>query len=320
MKLNKIGALLIACSLFICGCGSNASIKGQQHARIMVMPSDQLLDRFQALSQDVVNGRTITGRDYETYYLNDPDAKFIIASIQDGFIEYGYPINDLEQTLKNIGDREIIDGVSGIKKDAKTILLNSAHPDIIIEVDYNYQKDYSTRSIDKVLSYSIRAIDAVTSKVVATIQDTQVKGGKDQLSSVKLMETALSEKMDGFTKNIDEYFSRIGREGRDITVRINVDQSSALSMKSELSNGDVLSDYIIDYMKVNTLGGAYNMSLNTASEMYFTDVRIKTSFDDGTQYSAYDYARDLVKAFREEFGVKCSNETQSLGDAQIIIH
>lgn len=295
------------------------STKNQQRARIMVMPSDQLLDRFKALNQDVINGRTVTGRDYERYYLNDSDAKFIISSIQDGFIEYGYPINDLEQTLKNIGDREMIDEVSGVKKDAKTILLTSAHPDIIIEVDYNSQKDYSTRSVDKVLSYSIRAIDAITSKVVATIQDTRVSGGKERMSSVELMKMALSEKMDGFTKNIDDYFSRIEREGREITVRISIDLGSDLSMKSELSNGDVLSDYIIDYMKVNTFGGAYNMSLNTASEMYFTDVRIKTSFDDGTQYSAYDYAREISKAFREDLGVKCSNETQSLGDAQIII-
>ena len=39
------------------------------------------------------------------YYLNDADAKFIISSIQEGFVKYGYPVNDLEQTLKNIGDR-----------------------------------------------------------------------------------------------------------------------------------------------------------------------------------------------------------------------
>lgn len=274
MKHRTLAIILIFGSLLISGCGNSSSTKNQQRARIMVMPSDQLLDRFKSLDQNVINGRVITGRNYEKYYLNDSDAKFIISSIQDGFIKYGYPINDLEQTLKSMGDREIIDEVSGVKKDAKTVLLNSAHPDIIIEVDYNSQKDYSTRSVQKVLSYSIRAIDAVTSKVVATIQDAKVSGnGKERLSSVELLQMALSEKMEGFTQSIDEYFSRIGREGREITVRITLDQNSSLSMKSELSNGDVLADFIIDFMKVNTLGGSYNMALNTISEMYFTDVR-----------------------------------------------
>lgn len=320
MKLRIPGIILILDIFLICSCGNNVTTKNQQHARIMVMPSDQLLDRFKALNQEVINGRSIIGRDYAKYYLNDTDAKFIISSIQEGFVKYGYPVNDLEQTLKNIGDREMIDEVSGIKKDAKTILLSSAHPDIIIEVDYNSQKDYSTRSMDKVLSYSIRAIDAITSKVVATIQDTRVSGnGKERQSPVELLQIALSNKMDGFTQNIDEYFSRIEHEGRDITVRITVDQNSALSMKSELSNGDVLADFMIDYMKVNTMGGAYNMSLNTSNEMYFTDVRIKTSYDDGTQYSAYDYARDIVKTLREELHIQCINQTQGLGDAFIII-
>lgn len=321
MKHRIPGIILILGIFLICSCGNNATTKNQQRARIMVMPSDQLLDRYKALNQEVINGRSIIGRDYAKYYLNDTDAKFIISSIQEGFVKYGYPVNDLEQTLKNIGDREMVDDVSGIKKDVKTILLSSAHPDIIIEVDYNSQKDYSTRSIDKVLSYSIRAIDAITSKVIATIQDTRVSGnGKERLSPVELLQIALSNKMDGFTQNIDEYFSRIEHEGRDITVRITVDKNSSLSMKSELSNGDVLADFIIDFMKVNTLGGSYNMALSTISEMYFTDVRIKTSFNDGTQYSAYDFARDVARSFREDLNVQCGNETQGLGDAQIVIH
>jgi hypothetical protein len=53
--------------------------------------------------------------------------------------------------------------------------------------------------------------------------------------------------------------------------------------------------------------------------MYFANVRIKTLNDNGTQYSAYDFARELSKALNKECGVKSKNVTQGLGDAMITI-
>ena len=65
--------------------------------------------------------------------------------------------------------------------------------------------------------------------------------------------------------------------------------------------------------------GTYNLQRNTDTEMYFANVRIKTLNDNGTQYSAYDFARELSKALNKECGVKSKNVTQGLGDAMIII-
>jgi hypothetical protein len=262
-------------------------------------------------------GKQLQVRDYNSYLLTDPDAKFIIASIQSAFIEFGYPLNDLEQTLKSINDQEMLDEVSGIKKDSKTILLTNARPDIILELDYDMTTDRSSRDYSKSLTYTLRAIDAFSNKVVATIQAAGVKNANGNTAS--MMGEAIQKNSKDFTKQINNHFDDLIANGRDITMRVMIDANESFTMSDESIYGDTYADFILDYMKVNTMMGTYNLQRNTDTEMYFANVRIKTLNDNGTQYSAYDFARELSKALNKECGVKSKNVTQGLGDAMIII-
>lgn len=315
-------SLAVASLLVLSACGGNngkVDVTEQQKPRLLVMPSDQLLQKFNKLGQEDAQGKTIYTRDYAGYLLTDPDSKFIISTIQSEFINFGYPLNDLEQTLKSINDQEMIDDVDGIKKDAKTILLTSAKPDVILELDYDLSRVANSRNLNKTLTYTIRAIDAFSNKVVATIQQTGFgEDSKDNTPS-GLMKAAIEQDAKDFTSQINNYFNDIIKEGRDITVRITIEGDCGIAMSDETITGDTYTDYFIDYMKSHTVQGAYNMSRNTDTELYFTNVRIKTLNDDGTQYSAYDYARDLSKALNKECGVKSKNTTQGLGDATISI-
>ena len=323
MKTKFLTLAMMALAIISCGGnGGNQSntvnVTEQQKPTMLVIPSDQLLQRFGKLQQKEALGKTLQIRDYNGYLLTDQDSKFIISSIQSAFINFGYPLNDLEQTLKSINDQEMEDAVSGIQKDAKTILLTSAKPDIILEVDYNLTTDRSTRDFEKSLTYTLRAIDAFSNKVVASIQQTDFKSGKAKTPAA-LMDAALAKDSKGFTKQVDNYFSNIIETGRDITLRITIENGVNLTMSDECLDGDAYSDFIIDWMKVNTLLGAYNMSRNTDTEMYFTNVKIKTLNENGTQYSAYDFARELSKALNRGCGIKSKNTTQGLGDATISI-
>ena len=308
----------------MCACGGNASqgngvdVSQQQKPTMLVLPSDQLLQRYGKLKQQEALGKTLQVRDYAGYLLTDEDSKFIISTIQSKFIDFGYPLNDLEQTLKSINDQEMIDAVDGIQKDAKTVLLTSAKPDIILELDYSIQTDRSTRDFKKSLTYTLRAIDAFSNKVVATIQQTNFDNGKDK-TPAGLMQAALDKDSKTFTQQINDHFNNIVANGRDITLRVTIENGVNLTMSDECLDGDAYSDFIIDWVKVNTLQGAYNMSRNTETEMYFTNVRIKTLNENGTQYSAYDFARELSKALNKGCGIKSKNTTQGLGDATISI-
>lgn len=324
MKLTKF-LLIAAAAMLLSSCGGNGKQNGgvdvsqTQKPTMLVIPSDQLLQRFGKLKQQEALGKTIQVRDYSGYLMTDQDSKFIISSIQSKFIEFGYPLNDLEQTLKSINDQEMLDAVDGIQKDAKTILLTSAKPDIILELDYSLQTDRSSRDFKKTLTYTIRAIDAFSNKVVATIQQTNFSDGQKSSTPASLMQAAIDKDSKTFTNQINNHFNTIIESGRDITLRVTIESGVNLKMSDECLNNDSYTDFIIDWVKVNTMQGAYNMQRNTETEMYFTNVRIKTLNENGTQYSAYDFARELSKALNKGCGVKSKNTTQGLGDATISI-
>ena len=311
--------VLISCG----GNGGNQSntvnVTQQQKPAMLVIPSDQLLQQFGKLKQQEALGKTLQVRDYNGYLLTDQDSKFIISTIQSAFIQMGYPLNDLEQTLKSINEQEMLDAIDGIQKDAKTILLTTAKPDIILELDYNIVTDRSSRDFKKSLTYTLRAIDAFSNKVVATIQQTNFEGNSKATTPAALMEAALAKDSKGFTQQINNHFNTIIETGREITLRVTIDNGVNLTMSDECLDGDTYSDFIIDWVKVNTLLGAYNMNRNTETEMYFTNVKIKTLNDNGTQYSAYDFARELSRALNKGCGIKSRNTTQGLGMATISI-
>lgn len=320
MKTKLLAIFAMETMLVSCGGGGTSTtvdVKQTQKPTMLVLPSDQLMQRFGCIRTEVSLGKQLQVRDYNSYLLTDPDAKFIIASIQSAFIEFGYPLNDLEQTLKSINDQEMVDEVSGIKKDSKTILLTNARPDIILELDYDMTTDRSSRDYSKSLTYTLRAIDAFSNKVVATIQAAGVKNAKGNTAT--MMGEAIQKNSKDFTKQINKHFDDLIANGRDITMRVMIDANESFTMSDESIYGDTYADFILDYMKVNTLMGTYNLQRNTDTEMYFANVRIKTLNDNGTQYSAYDFARELSKALNKECGVKSKNVTQGLGDAMIII-
>ena len=249
-------AAAVAAVMFI-SCGGNDSKKQsyaesatvnvtqQQKPRMLVIPSDQLLERFGKLNPEDAQGKTVYNRDFAGYLLSDKDSKFIIASIQDAFIEFGYPLNDLEQTLKSINDQEMVDEVDGIRKDAKTMLLTTAKPDIILELDYNLATNSNSRNLDRNLTYTLRAIDAFSNKVVATIQQAEFKKSGESSPAV-LMREALAQDTKKYTAQINDFFNSVVTNGRDIAMRITINGNVDLSMSDECLNGDTYTDFIID--------------------------------------------------------------------------
>lgn len=318
-------------TLIVASCGSSENQSGsssseelvdvteQQKPKLMVVPSDQLLNQFNMLKQENAQGKTLLIRDYNGYLLADANSKFIISSIQDAFIKFGFPLNDFEQTLKSINDQDMIDEVDGIKKDAKTMLLTTARPDVILELDYNLRENMESRGVDKMLTYSIRAIDAFSNKVVAAIQEADYGKNTPVNSAEKLMADALDVQGANFTKQIGNYFNDIIDKGRTITVRVTIENGANLTMSDECLENDTYTDFLIDYVKKNAYKGAYTLTRNTETELYFTNVQIPTLNEDGTQFSAYDFARAMSKALNKGCGMKSKNRTQGLGDALISI-
>ena len=294
----------------------------QSLPEIMVIPADQTLQSFGALETRSINGKSYVLRDYQKYVNADDRFRRIVSTIQQAFIAKSYPLNDFEQTLKSLDTQEADDMADNIGKDSKTLLLMTARPDIILELNYysnNAKSDpmsynYSNAGAKNV-SYTLSAIDAYTNKTVATITSSNMKGE----STTEAIQKDITKQIPTMMTSIQTYFSDILTRGREVSVRINVDAGSKIKLTDESIEGDTYADWIIDYMKSHTVKGNHKLQTNTAKELTFANVRIPLLNEDGTQYGVYDWTRDLQKNLRTNLGLSCTNRSQGLGDIVLTI-
>ena len=336
MKISASSLSAIVCIVILTGCGNQGTNKGklssvgflsklpensavnsieQAKPEIMVIPSDNILQTYEALNVVLINGAEFLERDYQAYFLADNNNKAAVSVIQDEFSQQGYPLTDLEQTLKSIGNREAVDAADNLEKDAKTLLLQKASPDIFIELDYHLSMDNTDPNLNKQLTYTLTAFDAYTNKSICskTVSGVIGRDFKEMLTS------SIHKNIKGITDGIKDYFTDIMLEGREITVRFSVEKGSNVLLGSECATGDSYSDWIMDYMDLNTKKGTYKLQNNTDYELYFTNVRIPVLREDGTQFSAYHWARQCTSAIRNDCGIKASNKVQGLGEVNIVI-
>lgn len=288
----------------------------QAKPTIMVLPSDNLLQSYDALKNVSINGANYLDRDYNKYILDNPNNKALISVIQNEFVQLAYPLTDLEQTLKSLNNRAATNMADDVAQDAKTMLLQTASPDIIIELDYDCKLDPMDPNFRKNLSYTITAFDAYTNKAFSSKTATETVS--DDMA--KAFSQSFRKNMKEMEPEIGRYFQNIVVSGREITVRFSIAKKSKINLTSESVTGDTYADWIMDYMDLNTKKGAYKLQNNTDYELYFVNVRIPALQPDGTQYSAYKWSRELIKEFKTECGVKCSNKVQGLGDVHIMIN
>ena len=288
----------------------------QAKPTLMVIPSDQYLMNAGFLKTRQVNGRTVYERDYTNFVLNDPTNKDIVRTVQNYFIKLGYPLTDLEQSLKSLNVQSNMDDADNIGKDAKTLLVETCHPDIILEFDYDRKSEFVSRTTKKTtINYTMAALDAFSNKTVASF----VKKDLDD-DFTAYLEKQLPKDLPGFVNQIKDYFKDIIVNGRDITFRVAVAADAAINLSDEYNEaGDTYTDWIREWVKTHAKNGTASLNRNTAKELFYTSVRITNNAEDGTQYNAYDFANNFRKDFIKNFSLRCTNSTQGLGDAYVII-
>lgn len=325
-------AFIIAASFASCGGGNKegklsdinavedksgkVNVIEQAKPALMIIPSDQFLQRSGFLKTRQYNGRTVYDRDYAGFLLNNTTNKDVVRAIQNYFIGQGYPLNDLEQSIKSLNVQENMDDADGVVKDAKTLLVETVRPDIIIEFDYELKNAKVSRTVtEKHIDYSMAALDAFSNKSVASFVKTDIDG-----NFTTYLENQLPSDMPKFVGQIKEYFKDIVVNGRDITFRVVIDGNSAVNLGDDYNDmGDTYADWIREWVKTNAKNGSANLNRNTNKEMYYTSVRVTNNADDGTQFNAYDFANAFRKEFTKTFQIKSVNTTQGLGDASVMI-
>jgi hypothetical protein len=340
MKLQNITFLIVSLLLSSCGGGSgsendnhamsladdasgdmDAYVSGNVNAivqakpEIMIMPSDGELEKASCLILKDIGGEQYTVRNYSKYLAKERSYKGISSHIQNYFNSVDYSLTDFEQSLKNLDTNNAMNLSGNIATDLKTQLLNVIHPDIILELYYCNKTDYISHKYTKSINYTINAIDAYTSKVIATISSPEMQGK----SVSETVNEDLDKRLPKLSEDIQKYFCDILKRGREVVVTINVHSSSNQHLNDQSIEGDTYSDQIIDYIKTHTIKGAYKMAINTPNKLSFTNCRIKLLNADGTQYGVYDWARDFQKFLRKDLGLIVDNRSQGLGEITLTV-
>lgn len=294
----------------------NSAVNAIEQARptIIVIPSDNLLKRYNALKTEKIGDVSTNIYDYNNYLLANNDNKTLLSLISGNFVDQNYPIQDFEQTLKQLKKNKAIDYADNIGKDVKTELLTVAQPDLIVELDYS--RNMNMRGdMNYTYNYTLNVIDPYTNNVIATATQSDLKGDNVKNAVSKAMTNDL-EKING---DIAKSYRDILNRGRNITIRINLASDCPYNLDNRSIAGNTYADWIVDYVKTHTIKGAYKLQRNTPKELYFVNCRIQLLNNDDTQYGVYDWARDMTQSLYNNLGVESTNKAQGLGEVVITL-
>lgn len=194
--------LVLAIMAFV----SLASFGQAKKPTLMVMPSDAWCNEHGYTQTYDNQGTQEKVSDYKAAVSTDKQLNAVISKINNLMADRGFPLKDLQQTLKTINNDAAEDALitskagSSVAESPLDRLRRRAKPDIIMEIDWTVNQVGPKSSI----TYNLRALDAYSNKQVAGAEGT----GKGSFSAELpvLLEEAVQDHMDVFCERLQSHF------------------------------------------------------------------------------------------------------------------
>ncbi len=228
--------------------------------------------------------------DYEKAWQENHDLFSVVAKIGELMTDRGFPLKDMSQSLKNIGQ---------------------VRTDILMEVGWKVNKTGPKQSV----TYTLRGVDAYTLKQIAAGSGT----GKPSFSAELpvLIEEAVLERMDNFADQLQAHFNDLLENGREVSVSVRAENGIKFGNEYE---GEELTDIIDEWMALNTVGHRYNLSNATETMLDFEQVRIALYADNGMALDTRRFVNDLRKKLSAApYNIPSKIETNGLRKATLIL-
>ncbi len=280
-------ALLALCSL--------AAMGQAKKPTLMVVPSDawckehgyeQTFDN-QGVSEQIP--------DYKAAVSADKELNAVMSKINILMADRGFPLKDLQQTIKSISNLSAEDRLVRSKASGATIaespldrLRRTAKADVILEIDWTVNTVGPKSSI----TYNLRALDAYSNKQVAGAEGT----GKGSFSAEIpiLLEEAVQDHMDSFVERLQQHFDDLLANGREVVLDMRVFEGSEVDFEKEY-DGYELNEVIDNWLADNCVNHRFSKSDATESMILYEQVRIPLYKANGTAQDTYGFARELAR-------------------------
>ncbi len=286
---------------------------------LMILPSDNWCSQRYFMTNFDNQGTIVKIPDYNSAFQDDAELSTMISIIGGLLAEYGYPVKDSEQELKNLETRQgednaIMSTTSGatLIESPLDMLKRKSKSDMIIQIGWSVNKEAAGKSV----TFQLDAIDAYTSKRIASATGT---GEAAEDIVPRLLEKAVRTHIPEFTQKLDNYFYELGIKGREIILTIRRWDSWENDLETEY-DGEELTDCIVEWLHQNTVGGNFNLSDATENFMQLEQVRIPIKNERGMQLDARGFANQLRKYLQKEpFNITSKVITRGLGEAMIVL-
>jgi len=308
--LSSILLSLLAISLF-----------GQaKKPTIMVVPSDQLCNTKGYMQSYTHDGVTDNVADYKKAML-DVEITNAIAKINLLMTDRGFPLKDLQQTMKNIAGTSAEDMLLQSKGGADILespidkLRRTAKADIIMEMGWSVSKNGPKTTV----TYTLRGLDAYTGKQIAGSQGTGAPSMDADIPT--LLEEAIVTNIDGFNNQLQSHFDDLFSNGREVVIDIRVfDNVDGINLEKEYGTEMMtLGEIIETWMYENTVNHRFSKSDATETFALYEQVRIPIYRQNGMAMDTESFVRELRKYLQKDFQIPSRIVSRGLGRTLLII-
>ena len=266
---------------------------------LMVIPSDVWCINNGYYTEVENMGITAKVPNYKQALQENMGLKLAIAKLNDLMAERQFPLQSLEQTIKNLEQRRMEDNLTMSKAGNELAespldeVARIAKCDIIMELSWEV-KDFGPKHS---LAYILEARDAYTGKSIGAASGT---GAPSFTADVDvLLEEAIVANMDNFVNRLMDHFTEMQTIGREITLDIKVFANNAAGVDLETEfDGEELVDIIENWLQLNTVQGRFSRQYSSENVANFTQVRIPVYDERGRAIDAIGFAKGLAKMLK----------------------
>lgn len=289
--------------------------------KLMVVPSDAWCKQHNFTKTFDNQGTEEVIPDYQKALSTDKDLNNVISKINILMADRGFPLQDMQQSLKSINnisaeDRLLTSRTSGatIAESPLDRLRRTAKADILLEVDWTI----SEVGPKKTVTYNLKGLDAYSNKQVAGAQGTGAPSFSAEVPV--LLEEAVQDNMDNFTAQLQSHFDDMMANGREVVIDVRVfDNGSGLTLEEEF-NGTELSEILDDWMAENTVNHRFSKADATENYINYDQVRIPLYKANGMPQDTNDFTRTLAKFLRNApYNIPCKVINRGLGRCLIVL-
>lgn len=288
---------------------------------LMVIPSDVWCITNGYYSEVENMGAIAKVPNYKQALQENMDLKLAIAKLNDLMAERQFPLQSLEQTIKNLELRKMEDNMTTSKAGNELAespldeVARTAKCDIILELSWEMKQSGPKH----MLTYILEARDAYTGKSIGAASGTGAPSLTDNVDV--LLEEAIVANMDNFNNRLLDHFTEMQTIGREISLDIKVfaNNAAGVDLESEF-NGEELVDVINNWLQLNTIQGRFSMPYASENVANFTQVRIPVYDERGRAIDANGFAKQLAKMLKKEpYNIPSKVLVKGLGRAVIIL-